>query len=729
MKKLNFLIFTILFTLLYSCQKKDTILDTEDNISNEYNYDNINNSAGIRGGGSSTDFLQEIQQWHAQQKSNQSISDFHFTNPLKIDINWSNSYFTTSENGEQAIFKSNSLDIPAHISFLKTTTGNIYAGTSYYIPDEDYYESRGIAPNIIDFTGKVLHLSSANVLIKVTFAEQGILTNEIISGKQISNEWIISLINSNNETEIQGLVTTLDDDDDEHNGCCCGAHCGGKYCGCYGSGSSSGGVVFISGAGNSNNPGGGGWVNHPNAVEDTGPTGGGGGSTTTIPECQQGSFWDQYDYDVKHQFTLAMADFMNGAGMSSCNDPFNPNSEGCVSGQDLQCMASEGGCFQPFQGNAFDQGSFTECMTEQVFTNDGTDNQQEELGCDENAASFISTYNLTSANGEDMPFMEFRSLIGGFPEGLGEDICGDQAEFNATVADILFNNLNQTLDLDDNEIVLKQNIQQLVNIQNFISLHNNSNTLESEQNLSQAIANAYADIFTQEGITILELGEVGDPNDPLWDIMKEQLLETIKELVADFIPGGTLITLGPELFNNLQDGEWMDAMYNAVDIVLNEADAIFPAAKVASFGLGLFVKGKHLKMAFDAFKKAKALGEVFLLKFYNTLRNRLNLSVSEVRDKFQWLGGVNAKLDDVVGSELFQKLKDEFGDVYVFNGKPPGNHPVFKLIDLPLNNAVYMELYPEANSGWNWTIEFSTGSANATTHTQLISKYKIRFDN
>ena len=45
------------------------------------------------------------------------------------------------------------------------------------------------------------------------------------------------------------------------------------------------------------------------------------------------------------------------------------------------------------------------------------------------------------------------------------------------------------------------------------------------------------------------------------------------------------------------------------------------------------------------------------------------------------------------------------------------------------NLSIFMELYPNSNSGYPWNIEFSTGASNATNKSQLDRQYKIRFDN
>jgi hypothetical protein len=295
----------------------------------------------------------------------------------------------------------------------------------------------------------------------------------------------------------------------------------------------------------------------------------------------------------------------------------------------------------------------------------------------------------------------------------------------------LYTQLNSVLHLHDNRTALLANPSQLSAIKSFLESHNYPGASESEINLSHAVANAFADFFSETGETALELWDVPDSSDPLWEIFKEQLLEVVKEAIADFVPGGTLATVGPILYNNLQEGNWMDAMYNAVDIVLNEADVFFPAANVISTGLKLATKGKQLKKVYDALKNAKALGEDYLLKLYNVLRNRIGWGISTIRDNFTWLGpSVGAKLDNVSSSTVFQKLKQEFD---VTNSSPVffdfQNRPVFKISTISqANTSIFMVLYPDSASGYNYTIGFYLGPSNATEFNQLQAKFKIRFD-
>ncbi len=257
---------------------------------------------------------------------------------------------------------------------------------------------------------------------------------------------------------------------------------------------------------------------------------------------------------------------------------------------------------------------------------------------------------------------------------------------------------------------------------------------ESEANASRAIAKAYFLLVQEEGMISLDLNFID--GGPLWEIMKEALLEILKEVLIDFIPGAILATLGPELFDNLQDGNWMDAMYNALDIVLNEADAFFPAAKVASTGIGLFVKGRQLQRFHKAYKEANALGENFLKGLHNTLRERQGKSLSWIRENFEWLGKspdgttkIGAKLNNITANGFFEDLKKEFGAIYA--GFPDFDlNPVFKLNINQNDLAIYMIQYPSSHSGYSWTISFILAPAGANDWGDIKNKkkFKIRFD-
>ena len=260
----------------------------------------------------------------------------------------------------------------------------------------------------------------------------------------------------------------------------------------------------------------------------------------------------------------------------------------------------------------------------------------------------------------------------------------------------------------------------------------NNNPNYTKTNIKKVTSKAYLALLSEndsdlnETIDALKTGSIPG-GDILWDILKEQLAIALQEIVADLIPGGTIITIGPQLLENIRSGNWLDAMYNAVDIALNEADAFIPAAKVASVAFAIVDKYSLIKNIYKPLKQAKSLGQNFVLKLYDTLRNRFG--VSEIRNKMRWLGsGVGAKLYGVSSSDFFDDLKNSFGaGNSVFLGQK--GYPVFKIGEISQADlGIYMELYPDSDSGFNWTIAFSTGPLNATGPAELNPKFKIRFD-
>lgn len=176
----------------------------------------------------------------------------------------------------------------------------------------------------------------------------------------------------------------------------------------------------------------------------------------------------------------------------------------------------------------------------------------------------------------------------------------------------------------------------------------------------------------------------------------------------------------------------MDAMYNALEIALEEAENLNPCLKLASVGVGSLKAYKQIKKVIQPLKGATSLGIDFVTKFYDIFRNKLNWGLSDIRNNFTFLGKhLGTKLKNVNAADFFNLLKEQFGETFAFLNTNQGNNtPVFKIGNLPgTNSCIFMEMYPNASSGFNWTIEFSTGPCNATNASQLNTKFKVRFDN
>ena len=295
---------------------------------------------------------------------------------------------------------------------------------------------------------------------------------------------------------------------------------------------------------------------------------------------------------------------------------------------------------------------------------------------------FISEHDLEVNHEELIDLIGFDCYDLVEQDGFIEDVTLDAN----CAKDELFDLIDDNLSLADNESFLKSNPNEIIKINSFLENHNDGE--ESEQNLSLAVANAYADII-EDGIDLLELGE---NDNVLFSIMKEQLLILIKELLADFIPGGTLVTLGPELLDNMSSGNWMDAMYNAIDIVLNEADAFFPAAKIASTGLALAINAKHLSKFWKAIDKLKVLGTDVLNKVFQALNSKLG---DKIFDSFSWVNQSHGSNLKNIGDPL--DFWDEL--VTIFGGAVTGgNGNELVLSNIPGLPHITIRFYPASTT-------------------------------
>lgn len=102
----------------------------------------------------------------------------------------------------------------------------------------------------------------------------------------------------------------------------------------------------------------------------------------------------------------------------------------------------------------------------------------------------------------DMTFEEF-IRIGGmdafsftYSGAGGDDTLIDDVNLNEDkAANILFNHLNNDLDLDDNEQCLKENIDQMANMSNFINRH--SEGTDCQKDAAKLIGNEFANFFCE----------------------------------------------------------------------------------------------------------------------------------------------------------------------------------------------------------------------------------------
>ncbi len=397
--------------------------------------------------------LETTQQWWDHQIQNIDTSLLHPLNPLLLEPDWTNGRYSSDGIDQRLNFTTMDVDaVPSHVSFTHVANGSIYVHAIHYFADQSYYEQHTLEANIIDFTGKILQTSTADRAIRVLIVNEGMIDQDYSSGRRLSNDWLSSVIEETDEETIQGLVDPYQEEPshEDNGGCCCGAQCGGKVCGGCGSrggGGGSGIPVYVLG-GSYSSPWagwtGGGWGNHGSENGDRGEHGGGGGSHTPERTCEQQNFWADYDLELKKDYLRATASLLAAQGVRSCGDPFRPNEPGCLPADELQCIAYEENCFQPFVGDPFQQGGFTECMVEHITAYQETEAEQEAetITCNQNALAFIERYALTGNDGNPMSILAFKHLIGGFFDGNGGNICGVQEDFDDQALQAIAENMD-----------------------------------------------------------------------------------------------------------------------------------------------------------------------------------------------------------------------------------------------------------------------------------------------
>jgi hypothetical protein len=188
-------------------------------------------------------------------------------------------------------------------------------------------------------------------------------------------------------------------------------------------------------------------------------------------------------------------------------------------------------------------------------------------------------------------------------------------------------------------------------ISNFIETHSDT---QNAKNLAYAVAGSYLVLLTdgdadfETMLSDLQNSAVGDP---FTDMMLEQLTEALKLIVADLIPGGTTVVLGPQAIAQFEQGDYLGAMWTALDIILNEADAFLPPAKIASTIYNIADNAYKLSKFYDVMKKAYTLGDNMAYKVYQAFRNRID----DVYNHLEWTSN-GARVEGISPFEIWDDL-------------------------------------------------------------------------
>jgi len=224
---------------------------------------------------------------------------------------------------------------------------------------------------------------------------------------------------------------------------------------------------------------------------------------------------------------------------------------------------------------------------------------------------------------------------------------------------------------------------------------------------------------------IAELGDYS-PSDPYFQFIIEQLKLLLIEVIRDFIPGASTLTLGPEALNLFNQGKWLEALSLTFEIILNEADIFLGPGKVLTSGIELGIGISKIYKRVPALKNLAELGDLYFDRIINTMKKVVGDDFLKKIKKVDRGGG--AHFPDVSAESMMDELKDVL-DVEPTMVLGEQLYPIFKVGDIPFSNKfLYIELYPDSKSGFAWTIEISKGPENLTSGSQLTTVYKIRFD-
>lgn len=245
----------------------------------------------------------------------------------------------------------------------------------------------------------------------------------------------------------------------------------------------------------------------------------------------------------------------------------------------------------------------------------------------------------------------------------------------------------------------------------FLDNHSNSPHI----NTAKVAALSYLDLLMDNESFFEEINQdfqSGQIDDGMWDILKELLIEGIKEMLieqlADLIPGGAIITMGPQVYDAFSQGDYMGGIFLSINLVLDEADTFIPLAKVASVGVAGGALYKKVTRVYKNFKKLQAGGQEVVTKVYQTLRQ--HLGVTDILKKWKFDGGQQSILEGVNPNSFWNDFKDRFSPPYtfIFNG-----NPVLKLYQIPLNPSgawLYASAYTDSS-----TVDPLTGNSYPLT--------------
>ena len=190
--------------------------------------------------------------------------------------------------------------------------------------------------------------------------------------------------------------------------------------------------------------------------------------------------------------------------------------------------------------------------------------------------------------------------------------------------------------------------------------------------------------------------------DPIWDFLIEQLGSVLQDALIDILPGGTLITVGPQAIQQFKDGDWLGGLWTTATIVLDEAQIFIEPLKILDVGISIAQKSAKLSKFYEVMKKVYTLGDDAAYKVYQVLRNKLD----KLYSKIHWTSN-GAKITDA-GDPL--GFWDDFVTAFQPYEITGGNGNEIRAKFILGGSTFEMRFYPASSSGGEPTIVIKKGS-------------------
>lgn len=256
-----------------------------------------------------------------------------------------------------------------------------------------------------------------------------------------------------------------------------------------------------------------------------------------------------------------------------------------------------------------------------------------------------------------------------------------------------------TLGLSSDQVAwLCENGNVITELDGFIDSHS---ATASEKNTAHAVSLAYLslkmnpDANVQQMLNDISSQSIGNP---LLEILGEQIADLVADVLIDIIPGGTLITMGPQALQQFQDGDILGGLWTVVQVALDEGSAFIPVAKIGNVAINLANNAVKLSRFYDVMKKAYTLGDDVAYRVYQVLRNKID----DIYSKVSWTGN-GAKVEGVGDPlDFFDELTSLFPGGTLSGGN--GNELVYTFSNITI------KFYPSSTSSGEPTISIKKGS-------------------